>query len=436
LKRKIFSVVTAIVLVVCIGFLLYRGYQWWQMQQKRKALFVYFQTKSPVTQKIPEDAFLYMNLFDFKRVHGGLQETKLYEVLSHWLDTGMAENHKANPLVGGMLETTILNVIGEEIALSLVPSGNKTPDLFVVAKLAPGSDFLIQLALSNSKNVRKIPFEEESIYGLQTKLADHPEIFIHVDEPFAYASSSETRIKKVHKPGKGPEFLAQLDVEPIPEDTFLFVQSKDPSFSSILHGGRHTYHLKASSSAHIPSHLPQWNGKNEAVIQFQTNGTEILKQPAASYALYSINDEPASSLFLSFPSKDNATRYQQNALQELQIPADLLMPITMDGLPCFQYSSGGKDRFICKENQNLLLAQNEPAVKQARSSLKRIQRTSLPLTLKVDFQPAQISHYLKKVVNQDWDRFPNAKEFYFLSCVKQIQGGIDGSQNEIVAEIL
>lgn len=396
---------------------------------------MYFQTKSPVTQRIPEDAFLYLNLFDFKRVHGSLQDTRLYEVFSHWLDTGMSENHKPNPLVGGMLETTILNVIGEEIALSLVPSEGRTPDLFAVAKLAPGSDFLIQLALSNSRNVRKIPFEEESIFVVPTKFVDHPELFIHVDEPFAYASSSESRIRKVHTKGKGPTFLTKLEVHAIPEDTFVFLQAKKPTFSTLIHGTKHVYHLNVSSDAKIPSHLPTWNNSNTAVIQLQTNATEILKQPAASFILYSINDQPASSLFLSFPNKERATHYQDSAIQRLEIPIEALAPVTLDGLSCVQYSVHGEERFICNDNQNLLLAQNEPAVKQARTSLKNVSKKNLPFILKIEFRPEKVSDYVEKVAKHDWDQFPEAKEFYFLSCIQQITGSIDGSQNEIVAQI-
>jgi hypothetical protein len=435
LKRKIFTGITILILLICISFLLYRGHKWWQVQQKRKALFVYFQKNSPVTQRIPEDAFLYLNLFDFKRVHASLQDTRFYEVLTHWLDTGMSENHKANPLVGGMLETTILNVIGEEFAIALVPSRDRTPDIFAVAKLAPGSDLLLQLALSTTKNVRKIPFEEENIFALQTKLPNFPQLFVHVDELFAYACSNEDRIRKVHSTGKGPTFLAKLDVQAIPEDTFLFLHAKNPSFSTLMHGGKNVFHLKASSGLEIQSHLPRFDHNGSTVLQLQTNGTEALRQPAATYAVHSINDQPFSSLFLSFPSKENARRFEESVISRLEIEPHSLKPDTVNGLNCLRYSSGISERLICKDDVHLLLAQGEPAVRQAAASLKGIQRKKLPLTVTIEFRPEKLSSYFQKVTSQDWSQFPEAKAFYFLSCIKQIQGSIDGSQNEIIAEI-
>ncbi len=426
---------TAVILLVCVGFLLFRGYQWWQIQQKRKALFVYFQKNSPITQRIPEDSFLYLNLFDLKRIHAGLQGTRLNEVLTHWLDTGMSQNHKANPLVGGMLETTILNVIGEEFAIALVPSGSRTPDLFAVAKLAPGSDLLLQLALSTSKSIRKIPFDGETIYVVPTKFPDYEEFFIHVDELFAYACSNEARIKKVHSNGQTPSFLARLDVQAIPEDTFLFLQTQKPSITTLLYGGKQVYHLRTTSGFEISSHLPKLENKGTSVLQLQTNGTEVLKQPSATYALRLIDDQPASNLLLSFDNKEKAKRYQESVLSHLEIAPEVLESVTLDGLDCLKYSSGLQERLICKNGGNLLLAQGEPAALQAAAALKGINKQNLPLTLKIEFQPQSISHYFQKVVNQNWSQFPEAKEFYFLSCIKQIQGSIDGTQNEIIAEI-
>lgn len=435
MKQKFFAGITVVILIVCGGYLLFRGYKWWQIQQKRKALFVYFQKNSPVTQRIPEDSFLYLNLFDLKRIHNGLQGTRLNEVLMHWLDTGMAQNHKANPLVGGMLETTILNVIGEEFAIALVPSGTRTTGLFAVAKLAPGSDLLLQLALSTSKNIRKIPFDGETIYVVPSKFPDHTEFFIHVDELFAYASSDEARIRKVHSNGKGPSFLAELEVQAIPEDTFLFLQTQKPSMTTLMFGGKQVYHLRTTSGPKIPSHLPELENIGTFVLQLQTNGTELLKQPSATYALRLINDLPASNLLLSFENKENAKRYEDSVLSRLEIAREVLEPVTLKGLDCLKYSSGPQERLFCKNGVNLLLAQGEPAALQAAASLKRIKKESLPLTLKIQFRPESISHYFQKVINRDWSQFPEAKEFYFLTCVKQIQGSLDGSRNEIIAEI-
>ena len=435
MKRKIYTAITTFVLLICVTFLSTRGYQWWQLQQKRKALFVYFQKGSQITQRIPEDAILYLNLFDFKRVHAGIQGTYLNDVLAHWLDTGMSQNHQANPLLGGMLETTILNVIGEEFAVSLVPSNGRFPDIFAVAKLASGSDLLLQLALSNSKNIRKIPFDGESIYVLPTKFPDHPELFIHVDDLFAFASSSEERIKKVHSVGKGPVFLADLDVQAIPEDTFLFLEVEKPSIFALLHGGKNFYSVKSSSRGDLVSCLPKFSNDESDIFQIQTNGLVALRQPSATYTLLNFNDLPASSISLCFPNKDLSKNYQASVLSHLDIAPENLDSVAAENMNCLKYPSGNQDRFICIHDKNLVLAQSEAALKQAAASLRGIHQEKLPPVLRIQFRPKHISNYLQMVIHKDWNQFPQAKEFYFLSCIKQIQGSIDGSQNEITMEL-
>jgi hypothetical protein len=153
LKLRVLPLLAIFVSLVCIGFLGYRGYGWWQKYQKRKALFLYFQKNSPVTKRIPEDTLLYINIYDLKRVHDQLRETHLSQVLAHWLDTGMSENEKPNPLLGGMLEKTILNIVGDEFALALLPSKQRPFDFLAIARIAPGSDFLLNLELSSAKNI-------------------------------------------------------------------------------------------------------------------------------------------------------------------------------------------------------------------------------------------------------------------------------------------
>ena len=270
---------------------------------------------------------------------------------------------------------------------------------------------------------------------MPTKLADHPELFIHVDDLFAFASSSEERIRKVHTPGKGPAFLADLDVQAIPEDTFLFLEGQKPSFSAILHGGKNSYFLNSTSSEKLVSCLPKFSNDPSDVFQIQTNSLEQLHQPSATYALRSFNDLPASSISLCFNSKDRSKVYQNSILNHLDIAPENLQPVAAENMNCVKYASGNQDRFICSRDKNLLLAQSEPALKQAAAALRGIRQEKLPVILKIQFQPEHISNYLQMVIRQDWSQFSEAKEFYFLSCIKQIQGSIDGSQNEIMVEL-
>ena len=39
LKLRVLPLLTIIVSLICLTFLSYRGYQWWEKHQKRKALF-------------------------------------------------------------------------------------------------------------------------------------------------------------------------------------------------------------------------------------------------------------------------------------------------------------------------------------------------------------------------------------------------------------
>src|SRR5262249_8705698 len=146
-------------LLVSIGYLCYRGYDWWKLREQQKALFVYLTQKSPVVKRIPQDAFAYANLINFRRINDDRQGTRFGDVLNHWLDTGMSNKQKSNSMLGGILEKTILNVIGEEIAIAAVPSSQRLCDLVAVARLASGSDLLLNWALAAAKHTEKIAFQ-------------------------------------------------------------------------------------------------------------------------------------------------------------------------------------------------------------------------------------------------------------------------------------
>src|SRR5438045_6928756 len=121
MRIRFSHIVIAIISFGCLAILGYRVYRWHQDEEKRKALFAYFQRGSAITRHMPADTLMYADFFDLNRVHSELQQTDLYQVLIHWLDTGMSNRQKANPVMGSMLEKTVLNVIGREIGISVVP---------------------------------------------------------------------------------------------------------------------------------------------------------------------------------------------------------------------------------------------------------------------------------------------------------------------------
>lgn len=356
--------------LVALGsaYLLYCGYNLWNAHQKRRALFIYLTQKSPVLNRIPSDAVAYINLFDFKRVYEDLQGTHLSEVLNHWFDTGMAANEKANALRGGMIEKTMLNILGDEFAAALVPGKQNPVDLVAVAKLAPGSDFLLNLALAQSHHSTKTEFHDSLIYSFPTKRTDWPEFFVSVGDNYAYASSDSNRIQQILQGQNcGPKFLQQLTVEAIPETTFLFLRASKPQLSAQMYGTQHDYYLDAYSTTPITGKLPEMRDSDREVLHFVSNLPCIMNAPSTSFSLSANGTQPVSAI----------------TMQE---------------------------------------ASNEGAQKQ-------------PLIVKIGFQKTPIAGFSEKVQSQDWSIFPESAPFYFLSCVRDISGSIDGQARQIKIEI-
>ncbi len=438
MKFRILRAISAAILLICFGYLCVRLYGWWQHHQKRKALFVYLQRESLVTRRIPEDALAYANLYDFKRVYNGLQGTKLSYVLAHWLDTGLSGKQEPNPLMGGMIEKTVLNVLGEEFGFCLLPSVSRRIDFLAVARVAPGSEFLLKLALASSKNARKIDFGEETIYGFNTKNPGYPEVFVFLNEDFAFAASDLDRIKKaIRNESGGPSFLRKKSVEAIPEDTFLFVQCNRPQLSLIASGTSPVFHVTASGDAKIASRLPELTQDDQDILVVQTNGSEIFQQPSASYSLQSVQGDPLSTLLLSFGDRKNAKRYFEMVVESLsaEYPGESIEPPSESSLNCLRYRPNDEEMYVCIRNATILLARGRLRLPQAGPEWKETKKRDLPLTLRVQFQSEPLHDFLSLVEAKNWTRFPTSKEFYFLSCIKRIQGSVDGSQNEITAEI-
>jgi hypothetical protein len=438
-RKRLVLILSSLILLAILVFGGYHFYEWRQLQLKRKELFVYFQKESPVTKRIPADAFLYLNLFDFNRVHDGLQNTNLNKVLSHWLDTGMANDQPANPLLGGMLEKTILNVIGQEFVLSLLPATEGKIDLFAVARLAPGSDFLLKLALSADRKVKQIEEGDHLFYVFETKLLEYPQVYLLIEDDLAYASNRIERIRQSSsQEGTGPEFLSGLEVQAIPEDTFLFLQVKQPKVSGVLHGGKLIYSVEVSipETTDMKGRLPQLDEKTSGVFSIQTNGTEIFQQPATAYDLHNVDNVPASVMFLGFDQPSGAHEYQNKVLIQLTKPAtfQLIQTLNLDGMDCRFISS--ENLYVCLRGQDVVIAEGEKVLRLSEAKLKTIKEQNSPLQVELHFNRQPIEHYFKMVEEADWSHFQKENIFYFLSCLKQVQGSIEGENSAITFEIL
>lgn len=435
MKARFTTILTLLVLAICLIFLGRHFYLWRENQLKRKELFVYFQKKSEVTRRLPADSVAYLNVYQLKKIYEGLEGTKFYDVLSHWFDTGMSDKQKANPLLGGMLEKTIVDVLGDELGVAIVPSPGGKIDYIAVSHIASGSQFILRLAIASAKNTRTISFNGETIYAFPTKDATYPEVFVYLGDEFAFSSSNLERLKQsARAQGSGPSFLANLPLEAVPQDTFLFLETKNPQFSIRGYAESHRYHLRVEGASQISSHLPEYNENDQTIFRVQTNGTEIWNQPAASYSIEAVSGEPLSHLLLTFSDPKIATSYSDfvlNTYNAKTASGGALEIINKKGFECYRYLKNEKDQFVCRGPAAVLLARGPFNIATFGFEAKNISSQKLPLIVRSTLHRDRIGNYFDKVAHKDWSHFSDAKEFYFLSCIQQLSGAIDGSNNEV-----
>ena len=434
-RSRIFNAVLFVLIAFSFAVLGYFGFDWWKTAQRKRQLFVYFQKDSPVTQRIPQDAIAYLNLFDFKRVHSSIQGTKLNDTLAHWIDTELAGNHSPNPLIGGMLEKTILNVIGEEFGIAVLPPIDNKPQLFAVARLAPGSDLIVGLALASNRKMKKTRIGDDTIYALPSGHLDVGDLYIMLKSSYAYAATDPQRIEAVLKGNSGgPTFLQELNVHQIPEDTFIFIETKKHELSAIVHGSSKTYMLAASSDSLVRSCIPPVPS-NSAVFQFQTNAPEIFGQPSASFALQSINGVPSSRFAFSFASSEAAQNFESALMRNVDYEKKGTDNFESSDARCFPLRIENDDLTFCSKGRTYLIAEPFINLKTAAAGMQEVQVDNLPVTIKAKYDPDALASFQKKVEDGEWSEFSKATAFYFLSCLKKIRGGIDGNNHEIVVEI-
>jgi hypothetical protein len=434
-RSRILTSVLFVLIAFSFAVLGYFGFDWWKTAQRKRQLFVYFQKDSPVTQRIPQDAIAYLNLFDFKRVHSSIQGTKLNDTLAHWIDTELSGNHSPNPLLGGMLEKTILNVIGEEFGVAVLPPINNKPQLFAVARLAPGSDLIVGLALASNRKMKRTHTGDDTIYALPSGYPDLGDLYIMLKSNYAYAASDRQRIEAVLKgnPG-GPTFLQGLNVHQIPEDTFLFIETKKHELSAIAYGSDKTYTLEASSDSLVRSCIPAVPA-DSAVFQLQTNAPEIFGQPSASFALRSISGVPSSRFAFSFASPQAAQNFESALMRNVNYEKKMPDNSENSDVRCFPLRIENDDFTFCSKGRTYLIAEPFINLETAAAGMQEAEVNNLPVTIKVEYDSDSLTSFQKKVESGEWSQFSKATAFYFLSCFKKIEGGIDGNNHKIVIEI-
>jgi hypothetical protein len=430
-RSRILNAISFLILIGGFALLGYHGFDWWKSREQRKQLLIYFQQESPVTKRIPEDAIAYINLYDFKRVHSGLRDTRLYETIAHWIDTELSGNKSPNPLIGGMLEKTILNVIGEEFGLALLPMEKKSPEIFAVARLAPGSDFIVGLALTQNRKIKKIGVENETVYAIPAG-PDLGEVYVAMKSGYAYACTDVQRIKSaLQNMTNGPSFLKESNISQVPENTFLFARAKDPDFFAIVYGEGDTFTLNAPSRSSIYSSLPPIPGSG-AIFEFQTNATEIFSQPSTSLAIHSIDGMPSSRLAFGFSSQAKAKHFGSSLLNEVNGTGHQLNFVNGS---CVPLRIEHADWTFCSRGTSLLLAEEQFDPEKAEMAMSEVKPSKLPITLKIQNNSDALEKYYNKIKNGDWEDFDTAREFYFLSCLKNIRGSVDNGNDEIVAVV-
>lgn len=414
-----------------VGF---EGYRWWSAHQRKKALSLYFRKNSPVTRRLPADATIYLNLLGARRLLDNAQGTRFYRVFSHWLDTGMGENKGSNPVMGGMLEKTLLNVFGEEFGIALVPSANHKWDVMAVARLAPGSDFLLKLALSQNRKMEQTEFGDQTIFTVKTKNLSYPQFYLAIDSDFAYASSSMDRIRtSLQRPGEGPAFLSDLPEETLPENTTLFLKGNEPRISALGYVEPHRFRLQIQSDLLMDGPMPAVKRAQDDVLELITNASEIFHQPAAHYSIRNVEGSAVSAIVMAFATSDEARVYAETLANE-NTP-EMAETLRYDDYSCFYFPSHKEIALICQDGPLLLIANDRMDPRPVFNSSSSQAAQKHPLILRIRFNSQAVNDFASLADKEDWSAFPQSKILYFLSCLRNINGNVDGNNNEIVAEI-
>jgi hypothetical protein len=312
----------------------------------------------------------------------------------------------------------------------------KELDFIAIARLAPGSDFLIRLALSQNKKLGRESLGDATVYSYQSRNPQVPLLYIYVDANFAYLASSLATLKNSLVPGAGPAFLKTGIQESLSENTFLFARCADPEITLTAAGRNNHFQFHARTGALLSGAIPSRMGASP-VLELLTNAPRILKQPSASIAIHEVDGAPVSTLLLAFQDRQRAERFKTKVENKFTdgIASESIEELQAPEVNCLRFPYRDVQRTLCVKDQLFMQTEGsiDPLALLKDAGVAAAQKR--PLTLQVSFQKKAVAEYGEMADEDDWSRFPSARAFYFLSCIRDIRGGIGSGQDEISIDI-
>ena len=174
---------------------------------------------------------------------------------------------------------------------------------------------------------------------------------------------------------------------------------------------------------------------DSTVFQFQTNAPEIFGQPSTSFALQSTNGVPSARFAFSFVSSEAAQNFESSFLGNMNYETKAPDNNENSDVRCVPLRIEDDDLTFCSKGRTYLIAEPFINLETASASMQDVKVQNVPITLNIGFESKSLAPFLKKIETGDWSEFSKASAFYFLSCVKRIEGSINGNNHEIVTEI-
>jgi hypothetical protein len=137
-------------------------------------------------------------------------------------------------------------------------------------------------------------------------------------------------------------------------------------------------------------------------------------------------------MLLSFSKPLQARHFEEKVVATFN--PEIPEMFSRNGIDCLRHVTTKEEELVCRQGISLLLAEGQFPLQQARFLTTRPKGES-PFILRIDFQKEQLQPYYDRVTKKDWSHFSGAEAFHFLSCIKQITGGIDQSGREIRIEL-
>ena len=91
---------------------------------------------------------------------------------------------------------------------------------------------------------------------------------------------------------------------------------------------------------------------------------------------------------------------------------------------CVRFPFRTTSRTVCSKDQLFLQTEGtiDPVALLQKTGVEAAQKR--PLTMRIAFRKEAVAEFAKMIDADDWSRFPTARGFYFLSCIRDIRGAI------------